>query len=101
MPPNQKIATCCYCGTRAMLVLDKGRHELSCSSCGAPLHDMKMLPLRQVARKAPPVVRTDARRPNGSRAKPQKEAKRGKKRRKPLTRRIAEELWDIVEDIFD
>ncbi len=101
MPPNQKIATCCYCGTRAMLVLDKGRHELSCSSCGAPLHDMKMLPLRQVARKAPPVARTAARRPNGPGVIQPKAAKRGKKRRKPLTRRIAEELWDIVEDIFD
>ena len=33
-----KIATCCYCGTRAALVLTgKHRHELSCSGCGAPL----------------------------------------------------------------
>ena len=40
-----KIATCCYCGTRAALVLTgKHRHELSCSGCGAPLHDLKMLP---------------------------------------------------------
>jgi len=42
--PN-KIVTCCYCGTRAALVLTgKTRHELACSSCGAPLHDLKMLP---------------------------------------------------------
>jgi hypothetical protein len=42
--PNTKIATCSYCGTRAALVL-KGEetHELSCSSCGAPLHDLKKL----------------------------------------------------------
>jgi hypothetical protein len=32
-----KIATCCYFGTRAALVLDRARHELACSSCGAPL----------------------------------------------------------------
>ena len=39
-----KIATCCYCGTRAALVLTgRDRHELACSSCGAPLHDLKML----------------------------------------------------------
>jgi len=40
-----KVATCCYCGTRAALVLrGKERHELACSSCGAPLSRMKMLP---------------------------------------------------------
>ena len=39
-----KIATCCYCGTRAVLNLrGKDRHELACSNCGAPLHEMKML----------------------------------------------------------
>ena len=39
-----KIATCCYCGTRAALILrGKERHELACSTCGAPLHEMKML----------------------------------------------------------
>ena len=41
--PNTKIATCCYCGARAALVLNKAQHELSCASCGAPLHDLKML----------------------------------------------------------
>ena len=41
----EKIATCCYCGTRAALVLrGSKRHELACSSCGAPLHDLKRLP---------------------------------------------------------
>ncbi len=39
-----KIATCCYCGSRAALTLDEGRHELACASCGAPLRDLKMLP---------------------------------------------------------
>lgn len=41
---GKKIATCCYCGTRAVLVLDETRHELTCSACGAPLHDMKFMP---------------------------------------------------------
>ena len=40
----EKIVTCCYCGTRAALVLrGRDRHELTCSACGAPLHDLKML----------------------------------------------------------
>ncbi|MDJ0822410.1 MAG: hypothetical protein QNJ09_11465 [Paracoccaceae bacterium] len=44
MTKGTKIATCCYCGARTALVLrGKERHELSCASCGAPLHDMKML----------------------------------------------------------
>ena len=42
---TRKIATCCYCGTRAALVLKgKDRHELSCATCGAPLHELKKLP---------------------------------------------------------
>jgi len=42
----QKIATCCYCGTKAALILrGKDSHELSCGSCGAPLHDLKRLPV--------------------------------------------------------
>ncbi len=41
MSYGTKVATCCYCGTRAALVLrGKQRHELSCASCGAPLHNM-------------------------------------------------------------
>jgi len=49
--PATKVATCCYCGTRAALVLrGRERHELACSSCGAPLHEMKQLhPARPAA----------------------------------------------------
>ena len=39
-----KVTTCCYCGTRAALVLSgTTRHELACGSCGAPLHVIKKL----------------------------------------------------------
>ena len=39
-----KIATCCYCGTKAALVLrGQDKHELTCSNCGAPLRSLKML----------------------------------------------------------
>lgn len=116
---GHKIATCNYCGTRAALVFDQGRHELTCSSCGAPLHDMKAMP-QAPAKQAPAkaVKSAPAERPAnprrrkvtvdwdeerrfalGERAmrKPQKP----RKRRKPFARKVLEELWDVVEDIFD
>ena len=54
MHPTNKIATCCYCGTRAALVLTgEVRHELACASCGAPLHDIRLA--RTAARGTTPV----------------------------------------------
>lgn len=46
---NTKIATCSYCGTRSALVLDQGRHELVCPACGAPLHEIKAMPVKERA----------------------------------------------------
>lgn len=108
---GHKIATCNYCGTRAALVFDQGRHELTCSSCGAPLHDMKAMPqaATQAVKSAPAERRADPRRRKASvdweeerrfalgdrvRHKP-------RKRRKPFARKMLEEIWDVVEDIFD
>jgi len=93
-----KIVTCCYCGTKAALVLrGKSRHELSCSNCGAPLHAMKVLPQRDEAPKAHTAV--------SHRPKPRKYddgAKPGKRRkRKSFKRKVWEEVWDALEDIFD
>ncbi|WP_254441617.1 hypothetical protein [Ruegeria sp. HKCCA0370] len=88
-----KIATCCYCGTRAALVLrGKERHELSCSSCGAPLHDLKMLPKRQAA--PAKTVRSAV-----SHAPPRKTKR--KKKKKSMFSRVFDEAWDVIEDIFD
>ncbi|MEO0676327.1 MAG: hypothetical protein AAFZ02_02100 [Pseudomonadota bacterium] len=98
---NTKVATCCYCGTRAALVLrGTSRHELACSSCGAPLHDLKMLPKRKEAK--------------GSKAKPPKPSKPSKreyyegyskpwktKKKKSLGRKIFSEIFDVIEDIID
>jgi len=98
---GHKIATCNYCGTRAALVLDRDRHELACASCGAPLHDMKAMPKAKVERsrgRARPMplprqaYRDDL---------PQHRPPRPRKRRKGLGRRVLEEIWDVVEDIFD
>ena len=99
-----KIATCCYCGTRAALVLrGKNRHELACSSCGAPLRAMKMLrsePDRATAPAATP-ARPDHRAApqRGRYARPAKYRKR--KKTKGLLRKVFEEIWDELEDIFD
>lgn len=105
MPHATKIATCCYCGTRAALVLKgKTRHELSCSACGAPLHDMKMLRADAVER---PVSTGRMPSQRSKAALPVRDGKAGyvnrrkKKKRKTLTRRFLEEAFDVLEDIFD
>lgn len=96
-----KIATCCYCGTRAALVMKaSGRHELACSKCGAPLHNLKMLPRdrsgdREVVRPSP--VRRHADQKN----KPFKPIKKKYKRKKSRWGDFFEDAFDIIEDIFD
>lgn len=105
-----KIATCSYCGTRAALVFDEGLHELTCGACGAPLHEMKFMPQPSVKetkkQSGAPASKPRTRRAPASeyarrewRDWPAK--KRPKRRRKPMARRMLEELWDIVEDVFD
>jgi len=92
-----KIATCCYCGTRAALTLrGKERHELACSNCGAPLHEMKMLrrdtEAEREVRGLPP-----------KRQQTHYDTKRRKKKKKTksLSRRFMEEVFDVAEDLFD
>ena len=113
----QKLATCCYCGTRAALVLRGDvRHELSCVSCGAPLHNLKLMPVSAPAARP---VDTSAKKPAGAakKAKRNKEQKvvqpkKGKRRkfgvklgRKLSVSRLVSKVWDeiedVVEDIFD
>jgi hypothetical protein len=98
MPHSPKIATCCYCGTRAALVLSgRDRHELSCASCGAPLHNLKMLRADHDGR--PDLA--------GKPRKPQKLPKadydrlRKRKKKKSPARRLLGEAFDLIEDIFD
>ena len=92
---HTKVATCCYCGTRAALVLaGQERHELSCASCGAPLHNMKMLTKHSKAEKAKASI------PSKSRQSPPYKT-RAQKKRKSVKRKLWGELLDVVEDIFD
>ena len=102
--PATKIATCCYCGTRAALRLaGRERHELACASCGAPLHAMKMLPIRD--KDAPPLKRDPHHHDVKKSAANERLRSRGKpkkpKKRKGMIGFLVSEIWDEIEDIFD
>lgn len=102
--PATKIATCCYCGTRAALVLSgRNQHELACSSCGAPLHDLKMLPKREkAARKSEPhLPRPGASSHERAMAKYDRKKPKKKKKSKSFARSALSEIFDIIEDIID
>ena len=107
MPQGTKVATCCYCGSRAALVLrGTTRHELSCSACGAPLHDLKMMPMsssdrpaRKTSRRAPPVPHDVVRPIHHAPPKPDKSARKYKK--KSRMRHFLGEAFELIEDIFD
>ncbi|MGB0497456.1 MAG: TFIIB-type zinc ribbon-containing protein [Rubricella sp.] len=92
-----KIATCSYCGTRAALVFDRERHELTCPACGAPLHEMKRLQTghERVEHKNRPSRPARPDWDGGERKRD--ERRRKKKKRKPLAWKIVEELIDIID----
>ncbi|ARE84120.1 hypothetical protein ROSMUCSMR3_02651 [Roseovarius mucosus] len=100
-PMGHKIATCSYCGTRAVLVLDRARHELACSSCGAPLHEMKAMPTRETGAVRPKARPMPLPRQDYGPERQVPPPARKVKRRKGFGRRMLEEIWDTVEDIFD
>lgn len=101
-----KIATCSYCGSRQTLMLGaRDGHELACSSCGAPLHEMKWLKsgrdsdkVKRSPRKPAPHGIQDRRGWNEER--PDRRKKKRKKR-KGLLHEVFEEAFDVLEDIFD
>lgn len=105
-----KIATCCHCGTKAALTLNSKQHVLSCATCGAPLRDLKQMPkaapVPQPAVSHAPALRSFAKAPS----KPEKVSRKPKKAKKSKKRKgwfgtrfkdVAEDLFDVVEDIFD
>ena len=101
---SMKIATCSFCGTRAALVLrGDERHELSCASCGAPLHDLKMLPNRSDERDETVHHRARPGMSSHQRAMSRKDDGWGKKKKKSksFARRAFGEIWDVIEDIID
>ncbi len=111
-----KIATCCYCGTRAALVLEGGRHELSCGTCGAPLHLMKAMPVSSQVQS--PVSGAQAVKiAPGTEKRRKNKVKKSKERadltpsfglmgkpakgRKMSGKKLLGKLWEAVEDVFD
>ncbi|UWR27544.1 hypothetical protein K3757_06320 [Sulfitobacter sp. S223] len=75
--------------------LDAGHHTLTCGACGAPLQQLKLLPV--AAAPVRPAISHQPRVRKLPKAKPTKPVKR----RKSLFRKLAEEAFDLVEDIFD
>ena len=97
MPDRTKLATCCYCGARTLLKpTARHGHELACGSCGAPLHEMKWLK----APKAAPKHRRTPDRPLPARSR---SYHRKKKRKSGFDRwkDRFEDVFDVIEDIFD
>ncbi|WP_299826843.1 hypothetical protein [uncultured Roseobacter sp.] len=104
MAHSTKIATCCYCGTRAALVLGRDRHELVCSSCGAPLHELKRLPQDHPGKTElvrPSAVRKSSKTAKTPKMKKYKPRRKSYKRRKGFMQHLMEEAFDVIEDIFD
>ncbi|MEM0936705.1 MAG: hypothetical protein AAGJ91_12480 [Pseudomonadota bacterium] len=104
MHRNTKVATCSYCGTRAALVLDAGRHELVCRACGAPLHELKAMPLPKGKYGKPREIteaRPTSRRPDHEHAWRSERKKKKSKKRKSFKKKMFEEAFDFLEDIFD
>ncbi|MFW2588192.1 hypothetical protein [Sagittula sp. SSi028] len=104
---NTKIATCCYCGTRAALVLKGAQsHELACASCGAPLHDLKKLRTASVDATAHQPARKGKKGARKSVQSPmdlmeialRKSVKRPKRKKR---KGLLHEAFDLIEDIFD
>ena len=81
MATKTAIATCCYCGARAVVKLKgKRRNELTCESCGATLNNLEAAKV-------------------GSKKSRSKD--RDDDERQPFWRRALKDIWDEVEDIFD
>ncbi|GLQ35439.1 hypothetical protein GCM10007939_17220 [Amylibacter marinus] len=100
MPDSIKIATCSFCGLRAVLKLREltGHHELACAGCAAPLGEMK--PMKISSRS--PARRTGVK-PTPSYT-PYNKKKKPSRKRKPLSdifEDFFEDIWDEIEDIFD
>jgi recombinational DNA repair protein (RecF pathway) len=92
-----KLATCCYCGARTVLVpTAREGHALACASCGAPVTRMKALRPEPAARAAAHPMPKHPKPIAGKREKPKK-----RKKRKGLLEKLMAEIRDGIEDILD
>lgn len=100
-----KIATCCYCGTRAALQLNgKVQHELACASCGAPLHDLKMMPVAakgQDRHYSKPLKQKKSKGHKKYDSSDYYRSKDHKKKKSKKSKSWGKKLFDGVEDLID
>ncbi|MBK0398622.1 hypothetical protein H0I76_05440 [Limibaculum sp. M0105] len=100
--PPDRIATCCYCGSRSILPSGGRRERLVCHGCGAPIRVLEILGARDAPGRRPAVPHP-AERPGAHQAK-DRAVRRKKGKRKPglIARlgRVLDDLDDIL-DIFD
>lgn len=106
MASTTKIATCNYCGTRAALVLSgRERHELACSACGAPLHDLKIMPAGKGRKKDRGEYgishKAEPKHHHPSKYQKKHEKFERKRRKKSRMRGFLSEAFDLLEDILD
>lgn len=81
------------------MLLDKGHHTLACGSCGAPLRDLKQVPLA-VPRKVGVSHRAAPK--SFAKAKPQKwTAPRKPRKPKPRKGWFGSKIKDLFEDVID
>ena len=105
--PHTKIATCCYCGTRSALVLKgRERHELACASCGAPLHELKMLRAdaageRELVRPTPGRFSPGTKMHRAPKTYPSRKRKGVKTLFGSALLKAAEDIFDAVDDVLD
>lgn len=103
MVMTPKIATCCYCGTRAALRMDQERHELTCSNCGAPLRNLRNIHLESSERPSKKSKGKKQKKKNSElhyvERKPP--VRKPRKRRRGLMSKMLEEAFDVIEDILD
>ena len=82
-----------------MLRHDKAHHTLACASCGAPLRNLKAMPVAKPSR--PAISHQPAPLMQQPRRKERYRPRKKDRRRKSWLWEVAEEAFDFVEDIFD
>lgn len=113
------MATCCYCQARVIISVAAGsRHELTCTSCGAPLQQTELLALKSTEKPASAPVKRykdhkapgrgkyaskhTAHKPHKWRQPEKKSSKHKHRSKKPRGLRYwVHKAIDELEDIFD
>ncbi|MEM1129866.1 MAG: hypothetical protein AAGH83_05010 [Pseudomonadota bacterium] len=82
------------------------RHELACSACGAPLHDLKAIrtdtgPARKHGDLAKASAQRSASWPELDRLISKKAKSKKKKKKKSFSKKAISKAFDLLDDVFD